>query len=400
MAHADSTMVVAARYDRRRPLPPAVSIIVPTFNESENIGPLIDRLETVMADFDYEVIVVDDDSPDQTWRIVDERAVTNGRVRSLRRIGHRGLSSAVLDGMAMSEARVLAVMDADLQHDEAALPDIVSAILDDEVDICLGSRGAEGGSYGEWGASRRFISWGGAQLARQFLGVTVQDPMSGYFAVSRERFEAVRGLVNPRGFKILLELMSRGPTPRVAEVGYHFRRRSMGETKLSGSVVTDYLFAIIDLWLGRWVTGRVIPYFALASIALVLRILIAAQATGLPDTAQFAAFEASIVVEFYLHNRITFGANRHPRSGQLVPLVVFHMIVFQATLTQLGLVRILETLRSEIGGAAGFWTASMLGTAALIVTIGASRVLNGTLTWPRSMERSTVIDDTTTGRQS
>ncbi len=226
--------------------PPAVSVLLPTYNEAENIVPLLDRIATTMAGLAYEVLVVDDDSPDETWRVATVYGRTDPRVRVIRRLDERGLSSAVLTGMAASAGRTLVVMDADLQHDEAKIPDLVSAV-EAGADVCLGSREAEGGGYGSFTRRRRLASRTGAILARGLLGVPVSDPMSGFFAVSRQHYELLAGRINPRGFKILLEFLARGPQPTVAEVGYVFGERFSGTTKLNGSVVAAYLLALADL---------------------------------------------------------------------------------------------------------------------------------------------------------
>lgn len=231
--------------------PPSVSVIVPTYNEADNINLLIDRLDVALAGSAYEVIVVDDDSVDETWRIVEERAAENPRLMVIRRRNERGLSSAVLAGMAAARGQTLVTIDADLQHDESCIPDLVAAVTEDGVDLCLGSREAEGGGYGAWKRRRRLASWAGATLARTALRVPVTDPMSGFFAISRDRYEQVGPLVNPRGFKIMLEFLARGPKPAVAEVGYEFAPRIHGTTKLSGRVVLDYLRALASLFRAR-----------------------------------------------------------------------------------------------------------------------------------------------------
>ncbi|MEM7275321.1 MAG: polyprenol monophosphomannose synthase [Actinomycetota bacterium] len=226
---------------------PSISIIVPTFNEADNILELIDRLDAALAGSSYEIIVVDDDSADGTWRIVEERATSHPRLIVIRRRNERGLSSAVLAGMAASRGRTLVTIDADLQHDESRIPDLVAAVTEDGADLCLGSREAEGGGYGSWRRRRRLASWVGARLARLTLRVPVSDPMSGFFAISRDRYETVGPLVNPRGFKIMLEFLARGPRPAVSEVGYQFGPRLHGTTKLTGLVVWHYLRALASL---------------------------------------------------------------------------------------------------------------------------------------------------------
>jgi dolichol-phosphate mannosyltransferase len=238
---------------------PTTSIVVPTYNEAANIETLLDRIEAAMAgrgpNGSYEIVVVDDDSADGTWRLVEERSHRDERIRVLRRVGQRGLSSAVLAGMAMARGDVLVVIDADLQHDERRIPDLVEAVRGG-ADVALGSREAEGGGYGPFARRRLLASRLGAAVARLTIGVEVTDPMSGFFAVSRERHRELSGRINPRGFKILLEFLARGREPRIEEVGYVFGARVAGSTKLSGSVVVAFVVSLVELAVTRRIDRR------------------------------------------------------------------------------------------------------------------------------------------------
>jgi len=226
---------------------PTISVVIPTYNEADNIGVLLGRLNRVLENHAYEIIVVDDDSPDLTWQVVEEVARADHRVSVIRRRSERGLSSAVLAGMAAARGTALVTMDADLQHDERRIPQLAAAVTTGGADVCLGSRAAEGGGYGEFRKRRRLASWAGATLARLVLQVPVSDPMSGFFAVGRNRYELIQTEVNPRGFKIMLEFLARGPKPAVAEVGYVFGERVNGTTKLNGRIIWQYLRALLSL---------------------------------------------------------------------------------------------------------------------------------------------------------
>jgi len=238
--------------DPTPPSTPSLSIIVPTFNEAANLEPLLDHIDAALtADGPapapaYEVVVVDDDSADGTWRLAESRSRRDPRIRVIRRVGRRGLSSAVLAGMAMARGQVLVVIDADFQHDERRIPDLVEAVIAG-ADVALGSREVAGGGYGPFGRRRLAISRVGAQLARRAIGIDVSDPMSGFFAISRSRYESLSGTLNPRGFKILLEFLARGPEPVVAEIGYEFRQRNGGTTKFDISVAVGFVISLIEL---------------------------------------------------------------------------------------------------------------------------------------------------------
>lgn len=373
-----------ARYDRRRPEAPTVTVVIPTYNERSNVLTVIDRVGEVLADFDYEILVVDDDSPDETWRVVEERGAADRRVRLLRRVGRRGLSSAVIDGMAVANGQVFAVMDADLQHDERALPDIISAVVDDGFDVCIGSREAPGGGYGSFGPVRRLISWTGAQMARRLLRISVGDPMSGFFVVSRARFDAVRPSINPRGFKVLLELVARGPRPMVSEIGYQFRERTEGETKLSPSVVLSFLRALVELSLSRLVSARFATFAAVSVTGHSIRLSAASTLVsfGYSAVAPFVAFQLAALFEFGMHRRATFRdvavADRNP----LAALIGYHLIALHTAAALAGVSSFLEAqlLRTD----SGLWLASTLALVALAVigTTIAGYTLAATHVWP------------------
>ncbi len=332
-----ATLSRSARYDRRGGSGRSVSVILPTYNESENLPVLLDRLTVLLADLDYEIIVVDDNSPDGTWEIADQYATDSPRIQSIRRLTDRGLSSAVMAGMQVANGRVLAVMDSDLQHDENALIDVINPILDGEADVCVGSREAEGGSYGEWSKFRRFVSWGGAQLARQLLGVPVSDPMSGFFAVSRERYLLVADEVNPRGFKILLEFVARGTKPRISEVGYGFRERVAGESNLTSSVVGAYLVALIDLFVGRVVSATFTAYALVGLLGVAVRfvLLLVLSAAGFAWAA-LVAFQISVLTNYVFNNAFTFAPER--RRGRRVwsGLIPYQLIALHGLMVQAG----------------------------------------------------------------
>ncbi|HMW61177.1 MAG TPA: polyprenol monophosphomannose synthase, partial [Leptospiraceae bacterium] len=247
-----------------------LSVILPTYNESRNVPILIEKLGVALAGIDYEVLVVDDNSPDRTYEIVDNISKTNPRVRCIRRIHERGLSSAVVTGMSASEAQYFAVMDADLQHDESILPDLLRAVREEGYDLAVGSRAAEDGSFGEWSRVRRFMSWSATLMAKILLPVQVKDPMSGFFLTSRGVFEKARDQINPVGFKILLEFLGRLRGLKVKEVGYTFRTRIHGETKLSGSVIRNYLVALLDLRFGHVASPVFILYCLVGASGVIV----------------------------------------------------------------------------------------------------------------------------------
>ena len=215
------------------------SLVLPTYNEAENVVRCIEAVCAVLSGREFEIIVADDDSPDRTWEVAE--GLGNPLVRVLRRTANRGLSPAVVDAFDVAKGEMLGVMDADLQHDESLLPQMIDALERNE--FVVGTRE----SYGDWPLFRRFSSHFGAAMARTVLGVTLRDPMSGYFALRRAVFERVRPLLSPKGFKIMLEIFCLARPEPFAEIGYAFRRRRVGASKASPRVVCQYITSLFEL---------------------------------------------------------------------------------------------------------------------------------------------------------
>jgi dolichol-phosphate mannosyltransferase len=224
-----------------------ISIILPTYRERDNIAPLLERLRSALGDIAWEVIFVDDNSPDGTADRILEEARKDPRVRLIRRIGRRGLSSAAIEGVLSSSAPYLAVMDADLQHDEKILPAMLSELEGGQLDLVIGSRYVDGGGMENWTKERIAASRHATRFARFLTGVPVADPMSGFFMLRREFFEKCVSNLSGRGFKILLDLMMSSPDPvRFKELPYVFRTRQHGDSKLSYKVILDYFLLLVE----------------------------------------------------------------------------------------------------------------------------------------------------------
>jgi dolichol-phosphate mannosyltransferase len=240
---------------------PELSIIVPTFNERENIAELIGRLVICLGDRSWEVIFVDDDSPDGTADAVREHAAADSRVRCLQRIGRRGLSSACVEGMLASTARYLAVIDADLQHDERLLPQMLDTLKQSDADIVIGSRYAPGGDIGDWDARRARMSRLAMRLSRVLVPAELTDPMSGFFMMRRSVLEGSARRLSAIGFKILADVFASFPRPlRFKELPYRFSVRRAGESKLDSVTAWDYLMLLLDKLIGRWIPVRFLAF--------------------------------------------------------------------------------------------------------------------------------------------
>src|SRR2546423_1124416 len=223
-----------------------LSIVVPTFNERDNVTTLFGRLETALAGVTWEVIFVDDNSPDLTWDVVRGLARQDSGVRCIRRMGRRGLSGACIEGILASSAPCAAVIDADLQHDETQLPKMLSLLEGGAADLVVGSRYIEGGSAESFNKQRAGASALATAVAKRVLGGRIADPMSGFFMIRRERFEELAPQLSTQGFKILLDLIAtaRGNL-RVKEIPYSFGSRLHGESKLDSRVALDFLGLVL-----------------------------------------------------------------------------------------------------------------------------------------------------------
>jgi dolichol-phosphate mannosyltransferase len=292
---------------------PELSVIVPAFRERDNILALLPALEQALAGLDWETIIVVDDAFDGSEDLVRERAQQDRRVRCIHRIGRRGLASACIEGMLASSAPYLAVMDADLQHDETLLPMLLSAVQREEVDVVVASRYMEGGSTGELAPERvRMSRLASALSAVLCKGLT--DPMSGFFVVRRAFLERVVRKLYGRGFKILLDLVAaaRGEV-RIAELPYRMRNRLHGESKLGLRVIAEFFMLLL-----YHVTGRLLParFFLFAAVGVtglgvhlsVLWLLFAVSGNFL--LSQAVATWAAMTSNFFLNNAFTYGDQR------------------------------------------------------------------------------------------
>ncbi len=224
-----------------------LSLVLPTFNESANIRTLIPALENLLAQTPHEIIVVDDDSPDATWREAEELAKRYPTVHVLRRIGRRGLSSAVVEGFDMAKGACLMVMDSDGQHDHSIMLALANAV-ENGADIAVASRYIKGGNIDKWSGPRLWMSKAATFLARKLPPVEVSDPMSGFFALKASAYRAIAAKLHPRGFKILLEILAHLPaSSKAAEVPMVFGLRTKGESKMTLAVQVAFLQQIAGI---------------------------------------------------------------------------------------------------------------------------------------------------------
>ena len=310
---------------------PELSVIVPTFNEATNIVELYDRLARVLTDTAWEMLVVDDDSPDGTADAALSLARRGHPVRVLRRIGRRGLSTAVIEGMMASPARYFAVIDGDLQHDETLLPTMLEFLRYPDIDIVVGSRYTGEGSTGEWGRTRVLMSGIATTIARRLLSADLSDPMSGFFMVKREPvMESVRKL-SGEGYKILIDLFSSAPRPlRYRELPYTFRPRVRGESKLDSAVLYEYLLLLIDKTFGRYVPTRLIMFIIVGAIGVLVHyaafglMFFLAQLSFI--AAQTVATLTAMTGNYVLNNVLTYRDARRRGMRFVTGLLGFYLV--------------------------------------------------------------------------
>jgi dolichol-phosphate mannosyltransferase len=294
---------------------PELSIVVPTFSEAENIAELYARISAVLGSESWEIIFVDDDSPDGTADLARRLSNQDQRVRCIQRIGRRGLATAVVEGALSSSAPFVAVMDADLQHDESLLPVMLNELRSRDLDIIVGSRYMAGGGTGEWSDRRKAISRLGGRLAKGLVPDNLNDPMSGFFAMRAEALRDAARQLSGYGYKILLDLFVSARRPlRFAEVPYTFKPRLHGESKLDSLVAWEYLMLLVDKRIGHIISPRLLFFVMVGGSGVVLHYLVLSTlyvGIKLPfAVAQLTGTVLAMTFNFFLNNLFTYRDRR------------------------------------------------------------------------------------------
>lgn len=319
MTHSDFRTVIDVAM---RPL--ELAIVLPTLNERDNLEPLIGRLHDALAGIAWEAIFVDDNSPDGTSDEARALSLRDPHVRVIQRIGRRGLASAAIEGMLATAAPVVAVMDADHQHDPKLLPAMLKAVMDAECDVAVASRFAEGSSTHEWNAPRREkASTLANRIARKLTGVDLSDPMSGYFMLRTETLRRTAPKLSGVGFKILLDILATSENPlRVKDFPLSFAARAAGQSKLDRTIVFEFLVGLYDKWLGRIIPTRFALFGTIGAVGVLVHMAVLAAflaiAGGtlegqLVSTFEFGQTLAAVVAmtfNFFLNNALTYADKR------------------------------------------------------------------------------------------
>ncbi|HET6183004.1 MAG TPA: glycosyltransferase family 2 protein [Acetobacteraceae bacterium] len=359
------------------PGPPELSVIVPCYNEAANVAPLVAKLDAALAGIAWEAIFVDDNSPDGTAETARRLAAADPRVRCIRRIGRRGLASAVIEGALSSSADFVAVIDGDLQHDETRLPVMLERLRGGGCDLVVASRHLEGGdNAGLASGLRHALSNGGIRLAQRITNVTLSDPMSGFFMLPRRLFEELAPLLTAQGFKILLDLVLSAPEPlRVAEVPARFRSRAAGESKLDVLVLAQFAGLLLDKALGGVVPLRFISFAAVGALGVLvhLSVLGLSDLAGLRFTAaQALATVVAMAFNFQLNNQITYRDQRLKGARFWRGLTLFMLVCGLGAVANVGIARNLYLAHAG-------WT--LAGATGAVVGVVWNYAVSATLVW-------------------
>jgi dolichol-phosphate mannosyltransferase len=360
--------------------PPELAVIVPTLNEKDNIAPLLARLGDALAGIQWEVVFVDDDSRDGTAELLLRLQNVMPRVRVIRRIGRRGLSSACIEGMLATGAPFLAVIDADLQHDESILPRMLEALREGDLDIVVGSRFSAGGSVGSFAGKRLLLSRLGRWLSRIVSHAELSDPMSGYFVLRRTFLEETVRRLSGQGFKILLDFFASAPRPvRFAEIPFTFRPRHSGESKLDTLVMLEYVTLLSDKLLGPYFPTRFVMFVLVGLFGVVVHLAVLGLAHKLLLISfyysQIIATFTAMTVNFNLNNLFTYRDRRLSGVRLIYGHLSFYLICSIGAIANFQIAEMLFNLRVP------WMVAGFLG--AMISSVWNYGV-SSTITWKRN----------------
>ena len=317
-----------------------VSVIVPTFNEVGNVGALVKVLDETLRGIAWEVVFVDDDSTDGTGRVLLDMARADQRIRMIHRIGRRGLSSAVVEGILSTSSPYVVVMDADLQHDERILPRMLES-LKSGADIVVGSRYVEGGGIGDWDRKRAFASRLATRVAGVVLRADLTDPMSGYFGLRRPVFESAVRRLSLQGYKILLDLFASLPArPAFVEIPYTFRARRSGVSKLDALVAWEYAMLVLDKLVGGVIPVRFLMFSMVGGLGIVAHFVslwALHRVAGLDFvSAQGGATVIAMTGNFFLNNVFTYRDRRVRGWRLMLGLLSFYAVCSLGVMANVG----------------------------------------------------------------
>ena len=345
---------------------PELTVVIPTFNERANIPVLVERLHGVLAGAAWEVIFVDDDSPDGTAAVVKAIGEQDSRVRCIRRIKRRGLAGACIEGMLASQANYVAVMDADLQHDEGLLAEMLKVLRSDGADMVIGSRYVAGGEAGGFSQQRHTASRAAVWLARRVLGVDVADPTSGFFMMRRSTIDEIAPGLSTQGFKVLADILSSASTQlRVRELPYRFRERLHGSSKLDARTAFDFIGLLLSKLTGDFVSIRFVSFLFVGALGIAVHLLalkasLSLFGLGFPAAQSVATF-VSMTSNFFLNNAVTYRDQKLTGAAAIRGLLFFYAICAVGAFSNIGVANWLYDNRPV------WWLAGLFGSIVGVV---------------------------------
>lgn len=339
-----------------------LAVIVPVLNERDNVQPLIEALMIALVDIEWEAIFVDDGSCDGTIEAIEKIVTSDQRIRLIRRIGRRGLSSAVMEGFLSTIAPVVAVIDGDMQHDEQILPKLYAAISEQENDLAVGSRYIDGASLGDWAKSRASISRFATHLASPIMKTKLTDPMSGFFAVRRSVAIEAAPKLSSVGYKLLLDLVASMPRAlKVAEISYSFRNRVAGDSKLDSAVAIEYVELLLDKLFGRIVPAKLIMFGSIGLVGTLVHLSLLAVMIQVVNVefylSQAIATLGAMTFNFALNNELTYRDRRLTGFNWFVGLASFCAACGLGAIANVGLGSVLYA------DSWSWWAAGLSGAA-------------------------------------
>ena len=340
---------------------PVLTVVVPTFNEAANVPLLVERVALTLVGLSWELVFVDDNSPDDTSAIAKKLGQRDARIRCIRRVGRRGLAGAFIEGALSSQAQFVAVMDADLQHDETLLPQMLELLMRQSADLVIGSRYVIGGHPGGLSAVRLSISMLATLWARRLAHASVNDPMSGFFMMRRELVDQIAPSLSSEGFKILFDILvtERDAGLKIVELPYGFRNRKSGNSKFDIRNAVDFGALLIAKLTGNTLPPRFLSFVLVggSGVAVQFACLWQGLTAGLSfPSAQAVATLAAMTTNFLLNNLLTYRDQR-VAGWRLIPaLLTFYAVCSIGALSNVGVSSWLYTQRPV------WWLAGIAGS--------------------------------------
>lgn len=366
----------------------SLSVVVPTYNERDNVAEMVSRLDGILGSLSWEVIFVNDASPDGTSEVVRDIARQDRRVRLIERHGRRGLSSAVIEGALAAAADVVAVMDGDLQHDESILPQLYQKVASGEADVASASRFLlEDGAAGLSSEGRRKLSDSGIRLANRAFGLDLTDPLTGFFVIRRQAVLETLPHLSGQGFKILLDLITAAPEPlRVVEMPFRFRARLHGESKLDNRVMYDFFLFFIEKKIRPILPlpARFISFALVNSLGICVHLLALVFVVGIVGLgftiAQLIGTFLGMLFNYSLNNVVTYSDQKLKGRNFYIGFVIFCVLCSVGIVANIGMANVLHERYSELSYV-------LPALAGALVAVVWNYVATQTLVWGRKSRR-------------